>query len=86
MPGVEVTLKVRENSSEKKAVPVMACYGRVIQNMILTRHRHSVDVLYPTSILRPVYCYTVLSSARSGVRGTQRPKRPANIVYCTAPR
>ena len=42
----------------------------------------SVDIYYPTSILRPVYYYTVPSSARSGVRGTQR---PANIVYSTVP-
>ena len=41
-----------------------------------------VDIYYPTSILRPVYYYTVPSSARSGVRGTQR---PANIVYSTVP-
>jgi hypothetical protein len=44
-----------------------------------------VDTLYPTPILRPVYCYTVLSSARSEVRGTQRPERPATIVCCTVP-
>jgi hypothetical protein len=44
-----------------------------------------VDILYPTSILRPVYYYTAPSSARSGVRGTQRPERPDNIVYCAAP-
>ena len=42
----------------------------------------AVDIYYPTSILRPVYYYTVPSSARSGVRGTQR---PANIVYYTVP-
>ena len=54
------------------------------------KEAHStVDVLYPTPILRPVYryCYTVLSSARarSGVHGTQRPERPATIVHCTVP-
>ena len=44
-----------------------------------------VDTLHPTPILRPVCCYTVLSSARSGIRGTQQPERPATIVHCTVP-
>merc|ERR1712086_300877 len=39
------------------------------------------DILYITSILRHVYCYTVMSTARSGVRGTQRSERPANVAY-----
>jgi hypothetical protein len=40
-----------------------------------------VDVSCPTSILRPacLCCHTVLSSARSGVRGTQRSERPATM-------
>jgi hypothetical protein len=49
-----------------------------------TQETPGADLLYPTSVLRPVYCYTVLSSARCGqvVRGTQR---PATIACCTAP-
>jgi hypothetical protein len=49
------------------------------------RQKYFADISYPTSVLRPVYCYTVLSSARSGVRGTQRSERPANIIHCTVP-
>ena len=45
--------------------------------------RAAVDILYPTSILRPVYRYTVMSTARSEVRGTQRSERPATVVYYT---
>jgi len=44
-----------------------------------------VDILYPTSILRPVYrhTYTAMSTARSGVRGMQRSERPATVPHYT---
>ena len=57
------------------------CNGCV--TTVAAGQRQRADTWYPTSILRPAHRHTVMSTARSGVRGTKRSERPATVACYT---